>query len=214
MLMSRHAVTLSMLALAVAPIAGAASIQAQVRDAAGKPLADAVVYAIAGANIAAKARKVPVAVEQIDREFVPYVTVIQVGTAVTFPNRDPIMHHVYSFSPAKSFQTKLYTGNSPEYVFDKPGVVTLGCNIHDWMIGYIAVVPTPFFAKTDANGAARLPDLPAGAYDVQAWHPHQKSALAPERVVLETSSSPSVSFTIDAPPRKPKYKPPLDRMKY
>src|SRR5947209_19464034 len=135
--MSRLSVTLlSMLALAVAPIARSASIQAQVKDAAGKPLADAVIYAIPGANLESKPAKAPVAVEQVDREFVPYVTVIQVGTSVTFPNRDPILHHVYSFSPAKQFEIKLYTGKSPtEIVFDKAGVVTLGCNIHDWMIG-------------------------------------------------------------------------------
>ena len=205
-----------MLALAVAPIAGAASVQAQVKDAAGKPLADTVIYAIPGANVEAKPGKAPVPVEQIDREFVPYVTVIQVGTTVTFPNRDPVLHHVYSFSPAKQFEIKLYTGKSPtEIVFDKAGVVTLGCNIHDWMIGYIAVVPTPYFAKTDANGLARLRDMPAGAYDIQAWHPHQKTALAAERVTLDApSSSSTVSLTVDAPPRKAKYKPPLDRLKY
>ena len=148
------ALSLSLLALAAAA-ANAATLQAQVKDAAGKPLADAVVYAIAGATYEVKPSKAPVAVEQIDREFVPYVTVIQMGTTVTFPNRDPILHHVYSFSPAKSFEIKLYTGKSPvEVVFDKPGVVTLGCNIHDWMIGYIAVVPTPWFGKTDAAGTA------------------------------------------------------------
>lgn len=209
-------ILLSMLALAAAPIANGASAQVQVKDAAGKPLADTVIYAVPGANVDVKPSKAPVAVEQIDREFVPYVTVIQVGTTVTFPNRDPILHHVYSFSPAapKDFEIKLYSGNSPQFVFDKPGVVTLGCNIHDWMIGYIAVVPTPYFAKTDANGLARLRDLPAGAYDVHAWHPHQKAAIAPERVTMDSSSSPVIPITIDAPPRKVKYKPPLDRLKY
>lgn len=208
------ATALPMLALAAVPIARAASVQVTVKDAAGRPLADTVVYAIAGANIDIRPGKAPVAVEQVDREFVPYVTVVQVGTAVTFPNRDPILHHVYSFSPAKPFEIKLYTGTPAEIVFDKAGVVTLGCNIHDWMIGYIAVVPTPFFAKTDAGGLARLRDLPQGAYDLHAWHPQQKAALAPERVTLDPSSSPAVELTIDAPVRKPKYKPPLDRLKY
>ena len=102
------------------------------------------------------------AIAQVDREFVPYMTVLQTGTTVTFPNRDPIQHHVYSFSPAKSFEIKLYSGKSPsEILFDKPGVVTLGCNIHDWMIGYMLVVSTPYFAKTDAGGIARLRDVPA-----------------------------------------------------
>ncbi|MBC8021950.1 MAG: methylamine utilization protein [Burkholderiales bacterium] len=204
-----------MLALAMVPQADAASIEAQVRDAAGKPLADAVVYAIPGVSRDTRPSRIPVAVEQVDREFVPYVTVVQTGATVTFPNRDTILHHVYSFSAAKPFEIKLYTGKSPtEVVFDKPGAVTLGCNIHDWMIGYILVVSTPHFAKADAAGNARLRDLPAGAYDIQAWHPQQRAAPAPQRVTLEAPSSPSVAFTVDAPPRKPKYKPPLDRLKY
>jgi plastocyanin len=204
----------SMLALAAAQPLLAASVEAQVKDAAGKPLADAVVYLVPGTPHE-RPGKNPVAVEQIDREFVPYVTVVQVGTTVTFPNRDPILHHVYSFSPAKSFEIKLYTGKSPmEVLFDKAGVVTLGCNIHDWMIGYILVVPTAYFAKVDAQGVARLRDLPAGAYDVHAWHPHQRAAPAAKRMTLEAGSSESAAFTIDAPPRKPKYKPPLDRLKY
>lgn len=203
----------SMLAIAAAPC-HAASLQAKVSDSAGRPLADAVVYAIAGAADT-RPPKAVVAVEQVDREFVPYVTVVQTGTTVTFPNRDPILHHVYSFSPAKSFEIKLYTGNSPtEVVFDKPGVVTLGCNIHDWMIGYVLVVSTAHFAKTDAAGVARLRDLPAGAYDLHAWHPQQRAAPAPQRVTLEASAAPAVAFAIDAPARKPKFKPPLDRLKY
>ena len=204
-----------MLAIAAASAAHGASMQAQVSDAAGKPLADAVVYAIPGAPSDARPPRAAVAVEQIDREFVPYVSVVQAGTTVTFPNRDPILHHVYSFSPAKPFEIKLYTGKSPtEVLFDKPGVVALGCNIHDWMIGYVLVVQTPHFAKTDANGVARLRDLPAGAYDLHAWHPHQRAAAATQRVTLDAASAPAIAFSIDAPARKPKYKPPLDRLKY
>ena len=204
----------SLLAIAAAPLCHAASVQAQVSDSSGKPLADAVVYAVAGAAHDARPSKTPTAVEQIDREFVPYVTVVQTGTTVTFPNRDPILHHVYSFSPAKPFEIKLYAGKSPTYVFDKAGVVTLGCNIHDWMIGYVLVVSTPHFAKTDATGAARLRDLPAGAYDLHAWHPQQRAAVATQRLTLDPASSPAIAFAIDAPARKPKYKPPLDRLKY
>ena len=205
-----------LLLLAATPFAGAASIQVQVKDGAGKPLADTVVYAVAGASVDVKPGRTPVAVEQIDREFVPYVTVVQAGTSVNFPNRDPILHHVYSFSPAapKGFEIKLYSGKSPEYVFDKPGVVTLGCNIHDWMIGYIVVVPTPYFGKSDAAGSVRLRDVPPGAYDVHAWHPHQRAALAPQRITLDAAAAQELAVTIDAPPRKPKYKPPLDRLKY
>ncbi|HUQ29408.1 MAG TPA: methylamine utilization protein [Usitatibacter sp.] len=214
--MSRLVASLaSTLALAAAMPGYAASLQVQVIDLAGKPLADAVVYALAGAAQDARPSRTPVAVEQYDREFLPYVTVVQTGTSITFPNRDPILHHVYSFSPAKAFEIKLYTGKSPtEVLFDKPGVVTLGCNIHDWMIGYVLVVSTPHFAKTDAGGMARLREIPAGAYDLHAWHPQQRASVAMQRVTLDAAASPAVAFAIDAPPRKLKYKPPLDRLKY
>ena len=111
--MSRLAAILISPVALIASAALAATLEAQVKDAAGKPLVDAVVYAIPGAIHDTRPSKVPVAVEQIDREFVPYVTVVQTNTLVTFPNRDPILHHVYSFSAAKPFEIKLYTGKSP-----------------------------------------------------------------------------------------------------
>jgi plastocyanin len=192
-----------------------ALLDAQVRDALAQPIADAVVYALpAGGGVDAKPGRTHV-IEQLDREFVPYVSVIQAGTAVAFPNRDPIMHHVYSFSPAKPFEIKLYAGKSPtEIVFDKAGVITLGCNIHDWMLGFILVVATPYYAKSDARGNARLHDLPPGAYEVHAWHPQQRTAAAPQRLTLESGMSPGIAFTLDPVARKAKFKPPLDRLKY
>lgn len=192
-----------------------ASIEAQVRDPSGAPVADAVVYAIPAAGaLDAKPRRVHV-IEQIDREFVPHVSVIQTGTAVAFPNRDPILHHVYSFSPAKPFEIKLYGGKLPtELVFDKPGVITLGCNIHDWMLGFILVVATPYFARTDAAGNTRLRELPAGAYELHAWHPQQRAAPGSLRLTLDAAASPSAAMVIDASARKPKFKPPLDRLRY
>jgi plastocyanin len=201
-------------ALALPRAGAAASIEVQVRDAQGKPVADAAVHAMPAAG-APDARGKAVAIEQADREFVPYVTVLQTGTIVSFPNRDPIQHHVYSFSPAKSFEIKLYSGKSPsEVLFDKPGVVTLGCNIHDWMIGYVLVVSTPHFGKTDASGIARLRDVPAGNYEVHAWHPQQRAAVPARAFPLDAASITAVSFTLDVMPRKAKYKPPLDRLRY
>jgi hypothetical protein len=98
-----------------------------------------------------------------------------VGTAVSFPNSDNIRHHVYSFSPAKKFELPLYSGVPAEpVIFDKVGFVTLGCNIHDWMIAYVAVLPTPYFQVTRQDGRAVLKDLPAGQYTVQVWHPALK----------------------------------------
>jgi len=97
--------------------------------------------------------------------------VIQTGGLVTFPNRDNIEHDVYSFSPAKKFELDLYHGIPAHPVqFDKPGLVVMGCNIHDTMVAYLLVVDTPWFAKTDASGQAVIDGLPADAYQVSAWH--------------------------------------------
>src|SRR5207302_8452340 len=131
----------------------AGSLNVAVKDSKGAPVADAVVYAKLP-NGSATAKKQAI-IDQIDKQFVPYVSAIQVGTSVLFPNKDNIRHHVYSFSPAKKFDLPLYAGVPAEPVtFDKEGFVTLGCNIHDWMIAYVAVVPTPYFKITDKDGRA------------------------------------------------------------
>ena len=213
--MSRAA-SLVAFALAAAGHASAASIEAHVVDATGKPVADAVIWALSPqAPAEARGARAKAQIEQADREFLPYVTVIQQGTTVTFPNRDPILHHVYSFSPAKPFEIKLYTGRSPlEITFDKAGLVTLGCNIHDWMIAYVQVVPTPYFGRTDAAGVVRLRDLPAGSYEVRAWHPQQAAAVTAGDATLDATMTVRLPFTIDVKPRKPKFKPPFDRQRY
>jgi plastocyanin len=199
--------------LAFADLACAASLEAQVRDPSGAPVADAAVYAVPAGAVAEGRAGRTVAIEQVDREFIPYVSVIRAGTTVTFPNRDPILHHVYSFSPAKTFEIKLYTGRSPsEILFDKPGVVTLGCNIHDWMIAYILVVSTPYFGKSDGSGIVRLRELPAGTYEVHAWHPQQRAAPPSQPLALDANAN--ALFVIDVAPRSVRYKPPMDRLKY
>ena len=206
--------SLAFIAMLATSLAGAASIQVRARDASGAPVADAAVFAIPASG-PSESRGARVVIEQVDREFVPYVSVIQLGTTATFPNRDPILHHVYSFSPAKPFEFKLYTGKSPgEVLFDKAGVVTLGCNIHDWMVAYIVVVPTPYFARTDETGTARLRDLPPGGYEVRSWHPQQRAALVPYSVNLAAADDATATFAFDVLPRKAKFKPPLDRLKY
>lgn len=108
---------------------------------------------------------------QRDKSFVPKLRVIQTGSSVNFPNFDTVRHHVYSFSPTRTFEIKLYAGTpTAPVVFDKAGTATLGCNIHDKMLGYIHVVNTPFFGVTDANGQVTL-DLPAGEHRVRVWTP-------------------------------------------
>ena len=210
--MSRLGLSVAILALA-ALRSYAATMDVHVQDAAGKPVSDVAVYAVALAPPDARGTRAPrtAVIEQIDREFVPYVSVIQVGTTVAFPNRDPILHHVYSFSPAKRFEIKLYTDKTPTEVFDKPGVVTLGCNIHDWMIAYIVVVPTAFHGVSDAAGVVRLRDMPAGAYELHAWHPQQRAPIAAQGHAFDASSNARAVVVADIVPRKPKFKPPLER---
>jgi plastocyanin len=181
-----------------AATAGAGNIAVAVKDSGGAPVKDAVVYAlpVSGKPPAAKARAVIV---QRDKQFVPYVSAIQVGSLVQFPNLDSVKHHLYSFSPAKKFEVPLYSGTPPNpIVFDKPGVVTLGCNIHDWMIGYILVVATPWFSVTGADGEAKLHDLPAGTYDLEIWQPRLRDASSRPRQRATVDAN--ISFQLDLKP--------------
>src|SRR6266571_5108432 len=152
----------------------AGALDVTVKDGNGALVCDAVVYAKGKAAPSTPSKK-RILIDQRDKQFVPYVTALQVGTAVLFPNSDNIRHHVYSFSPAKKFELPLYSGVPAEpVVFDKVGFITLGCNIHDWMIAYVAVLPTPFFQVTGNDGRAVLKDLPSGHYTVETWHPALK----------------------------------------
>lgn len=110
--------------------------------------------------------------DQRNLQFAPGVLAVQSGTIVKFPNDDDVRHHVYSFSHPNAFELKLYHGESGSTQrFDHEGVVVLGCNIHDGMLGYLRVVNTPLFRITDANGNLSLHNIPPGEYDLQAWHP-------------------------------------------
>ncbi len=187
-------------ALAAAGSAGAAGLEVTVTSPSGEPVRDAVVYAVPlgpdGRPLPAPART---EIDQIDKEYVPHVTAVRVGTEISFPNRDQIRHHVYSFSDAKSFEIPLYKGEPPEPVlFDKPGVVVLGCNIHDWMKAYVFVTEAPHFAVTDESGRATLSNLPAGDFAVEVWHPELKgeSDATRQRVSLDGAAA-SMTFAID-----------------
>jgi plastocyanin len=143
-----------------------------VRSASGAPVADAVVTISAGH---AGPIRFPWAyrMAQQNIQFDPFVLIVPVGADVVFPNLDKVRHHVYSFSPAKTFELKLYGREETRVVhFDKPGVVQLGCNIHDNMVAFIVVVDTPYAAKSDAQGLATLRDVPPGSQTVTLWRPY------------------------------------------
>jgi plastocyanin len=152
--------------------ASAAALIVRVIDQNGKPVRDAVVVAVPAKGAPGLSKAHEEIIDQINKEFVPYVKVVQVGSMVRFPNKDNIRHHVYSFSPAKTFELPLYSGSPADPVlFDRPGVVVLGCNIHDWMIAYVYVSESPYFAQTGDDGVARLPELPREDFRARVWHP-------------------------------------------
>jgi plastocyanin len=157
--------------------AAGAELRVDVRDAAGAPLTDMVVYAEALEGVPAPpATGVHAVIDQVHKQFVPRVSVIQKGTLVDFPNSDNIRHEVYSFSEPRVFTTKLYSGKQAAPVeFDKPGAVALGCNIHDNMIAWVRVVDTPYFGKSGADGTSTLSGLKPGDYRLSVWYPGPNS---------------------------------------
>ena len=165
--------------LLVLPLAQAGELRAHVTDIAGVSVADAVLSLSPISGKPPAGVKSQAVMDQRDLRFVPFVLPVQTGTTVTFPNSDNVRHQVYSFSPAKHFELSLYAGNHVSSVrFDQPGIVTLGCNIHDWMVGYVVVLDTPYFVRTDNDGMARLNGVPGGTYVVRLWHPRIDGAAA------------------------------------
>lgn len=161
---------LALLLVLLGTLAQAQNLQIVLLDNQGKPLSDAVLWIEPGP---AQSQPATAVMDQQKRQFTPYVLPVQVGTTVSFPNSDPINHHVYSFSPAKRFELRLHQQKAApqEMRFDQPGLVTLGCNIHDWMLGFILVLDTPWFTQTDEQGKARLTFDAAAGQTLQLWHP-------------------------------------------
>jgi plastocyanin len=189
----------------------AGSVGVTVKDSKGALVSNAVVYAKSNSPVASREKKQAV-IDQRDRQFVPYVTAVQVGTSVIFPNTDNIRHEVYSFSPAKKFELPLYAGVPAEPVtFDKEGFVALGCNIHDWMIAYVAVLPTPYFQVTGKDGRAILKDLPAGPYSIEVWQPSLKGSPENFAQHVDLAEGPKeLLFSLDLKPDfRAKSAPPL-----
>lgn len=172
----------------------------------GKGIAHAVVFVQSTADAAA-ARGGPArhaSLDQVNKTFVPVVLPIVVGTEVTFPNYDQIHHHVYSFSRTKNFELPLYKGqDAPPVLFDKAGVVKVGCNIHDWMSAVILVLPTAHYAETDDDGRFTLTGLAAGTYALVAWHELSRDKLEDtlQQVQVPTNTA-DISFTLALAPAK------------
>jgi plastocyanin len=178
--------------------AGAAALSVNVAKPDGTPLKGAVVMLHGPTGSASKAPATFV-VDQVDQAFKPDLTVIPVGSTVTFPNSDKTSHQVYSFSPTKRFQLPLYRGTPyAPTKFENAGIVTLGCNIHDDMIAYLIVTDAAWFGRTGPDGSWNAGDLPAGQYRVEVWHPRlrEKTQVIGQSLSLGASQSDTLNLLL------------------
>jgi plastocyanin len=178
--------TALLLALFAGASAQAAGVAVTVTDASNHPVDQVVVIVepVGGDRGAAAPRSggQRTVIDQKNLRFVPEISVVRTGTSIEFPNSDQVRHQVYSFSPAKNFKLALYAGKIyPPLAFDKPGLVTLGCNIHDSMIGFVYVTDSPWFGKTGTQGRVDIAAVPPGDYRVRLWHPR----FAPDEAQIE-----------------------------
>ena len=187
--------------LAVASACAAATLTVRVADQSAANVEDAVVWALPVTGAAPNRSPGAAEIAQVNKTFTPTVTVVQTGGSVSFPNRDTVRHQVYSFSPAKVFELRLYAGvPTAPVVFDKAGLVALGCNIHDRMVAYVMVVDSPWFGKSDGSGQVKIEGLPAGEYKVAVWHPRMPSEEAPRTVRVNADARIDVAIALKAAP--------------
>jgi plastocyanin len=190
---------LALAALCIAPHGRAATLEVSVTDEDGRPV-ERVAVNVKALTPPATAPRTPTAVmDQHDHRFVPHMLIVQAGTSVLFPNNDDVSHHVYSFSKVKTFELGLYKGEThPPIDFNEPGIVVLGCNIHDGMLGYIWVVETPHFALTNDEGVALIDDLPDGEYALEVWTPRARPSGLPaaQRLAVGPGAVTTVSVAI------------------
>jgi plastocyanin len=176
-------------------------------DQAGKPVSDVVVTVAPAAGTPKKSFSFPWGTSMVQQNiaFNPHVLIVPVGATVSFPNKDNVRHHIYSFSKPAKFEMKLYGHDETRsYTFTTAGAVALGCNIHDQMSGFIKVVDTPYAGKSSAAGTVHLSGIPAGGATVTIWHPQMKTKdnemTAP--VQIGSSGSLAKAFTLSLRPGK------------
>jgi plastocyanin len=184
----------------------AADLTVNIRTPGGEPVRDAVVTVYPASGVSAQSIRFgwTQEVAQQNLQFDPFVLIAPVGGDVSFPNKDGVRHHVYSFSPAKRFELRLYgKGENPSVRFEKAGVVALGCNIHDSMVAFVKVVDTPFAIKSGPTGTVTLHGLPAGAATLRVWHPYMRGTdneVVRQLVLRDAGTTETVSAEVRKPP--------------
>jgi plastocyanin len=195
---NRPRVLLGLALLALLHAASASTVSVSVKTTAGAPAEDTVIVfdPLDATPPPGHARAV---IDQLHKTFVPRVSVIRTGTVVALPNSDSIRHEVYSHSPPHPFQVKLYASSHTEEVtFEKPGLLVLGCNIHDSMVAFVAVVDSPYFAKILASGQTDV-QMPPGRYRVRVWHPELRTAAAARQITV-TAAPMMLPLTVELDP--------------
>ena len=191
--------------------AGADALLVDVSDGRGAPVSDAVITLVPRGAVSVAHAPATHTIDQKDETFIPYVEIFRPGDHVLFSNSDHTRHHVYSFSPAGTFEYVLAPGqSSTPYVLEHGGIVAVGCNIHDHMIAYLYVSDAAWAARTQ-DGHASFASLPAGEYAVRLWHPQLRHDQ-PEQVV-KLGGTAHVAFTVSLLP-DPRRAPDAERSEY
>jgi hypothetical protein len=186
------------LVLAALPVlARAEPLQVRVVDVEGNPVGNVVVYLQNHQTAAMPREPHNYEIEQRDKKFAPYVSVVRQQEHIVFTNHDDITHHVYSFNAPARFDFRLQPGESNNVMdFTEPGVIAMGCNIHDWMSGYVMVVDTPFYSLTNEDGLATFANVPTNEYHLKAWHPQMaKDELAEQHLVMPVNAQIKLQLT-------------------
>lgn len=183
--------------------AHAASVKLEFYDERQQPLSDVVAVLVPKSKPDYSTRPTAT-VDQRNNMFVPGVLAVRTNTLVHFPNSDNVRHHVYSFSPAKRFELRLYHGQTAEPVlFDQAGQVVLGCNIHDSMLGYIYVVDSEYYGVSDEQGRLTLTSIPAGDYELELQHPKLETPPAAVKLTLSADDVKNQSIVITGTNKAP-----------
>ncbi|MEE2002773.1 methylamine utilization protein [Alkalimonas sp. MEB108] len=191
--------TLCLLCSFISLNATANSWQFFIQDQDGQPLDDAVVELIPLDHQPSTSLSptLQATIRQQGLNFVPFVSAVQVGTEVDFPNLDRTRHHVYSFSAAKVFEIQLYHDRPEQPVlFDKAGIVALGCNIHDYMEAYVFISESPLLAVSDKAGLVQFHQLTEGRYQLTIWHPFQQQEWMPKELSYDGGSA-QLQFAVE-----------------
>lgn len=206
---------LSLVAITAAPYAAAFELDIQLNDKHGNlaKIQGAVAYLTPTFDIPDTAQAMPHSVRDIaqeNRKFTPQISVIRKSGTLRFPNKDNVNHHVYSFSKPLAFELPLYKGsNVPELKAINAGEVILGCNIHDWMIGYLLIVDTPFYQQNESANW-HFSDLPPGEYELAIWHPQiNKQEALTQKIALTENTTLNLNLKLElsrlksqSPPQK------------